>query len=125
VAFVALLAGIESAAAATPLLAQVFNAIADAYEPVITTYGVTRLDMDIEGMSLSNSAGIDRRNRSAESPDAPGLQNDGSYVTLREEAGRGRTRSGQQTAAKAGSVAVEGYARRSCVRLVSFFARHG
>jgi hypothetical protein len=39
------------------------NSIADAYKSVITTYDVTRLDMDIEGKSLSNSAGIDRRNK--------------------------------------------------------------
>jgi hypothetical protein len=37
--------------------------IAAAYESVITTYGVTRLDMDVEAKSLNNSAGIDRRNR--------------------------------------------------------------
>jgi Glycosyl hydrolases family 18 len=37
--------------------------IAAAYEDVITTYGVTRLDMDVEARSLSNSAGIDRRNK--------------------------------------------------------------
>jgi Glycosyl hydrolases family 18 len=38
-------------------------AIASAYEQVVTTYDVTRLDMDIEGRSLTRSAGIDRRNR--------------------------------------------------------------
>jgi hypothetical protein len=37
--------------------------IAAAYESVITTYGVTRLDMDVEAKSLNNSAGIDRRNK--------------------------------------------------------------
>ncbi|MET8506585.1 glycosyl hydrolase family 18 protein [Streptomyces sp. NPDC004787] len=37
--------------------------IADAYEKVLTTYDVTRLDMDIEVDSLDNSAGIDRRNK--------------------------------------------------------------
>jgi len=36
--------------------------IAQAYENVITTYGVTRLDMDVEAKSLNNTAGIDRRN---------------------------------------------------------------
>jgi hypothetical protein len=36
--------------------------IAAAYESVITTYGVTRLDMDVEAKSLNNTAGIDRRN---------------------------------------------------------------
>jgi hypothetical protein len=39
------------------------NKIAAAYESVITTYGVTRLDMDVEAKSLDNSAGIDRRNK--------------------------------------------------------------
>ena len=37
--------------------------IAAAYEKVITTYDVSRLDMDIEVDSLNNSAGIDRRNK--------------------------------------------------------------
>ncbi len=39
------------------------NAIAAAYEGVITTYDVSRLDMDIEGASLGRSNGIDRRNK--------------------------------------------------------------
>ena len=38
-------------------------AIAAAYEYVITTYNVTRLDLDTEDNSLTNNAGIDRRNR--------------------------------------------------------------
>ena len=38
-------------------------AIAVAYEQVVTTYDVTRLDMDIEGRSLTRTAGIDRRNK--------------------------------------------------------------
>jgi len=37
--------------------------IAAAYEKVVTTYNVTRLDMDVEDNSLSNLAGIDRRNK--------------------------------------------------------------
>lgn len=39
--------------------------IAQVYENVITTYGVTRLDFDVESNpgSLSNQAGIDRRNK--------------------------------------------------------------
>ncbi|MEY9951846.1 chitinase [Leifsonia sp. EB34] len=37
--------------------------IALAYENVITTYKVQRLDFDIEADSLSNPAGIDRRNQ--------------------------------------------------------------
>lgn len=39
------------------------NAIATAYEQLVTTYDVTRLDMDIEGRSLTKPAGIDRRNK--------------------------------------------------------------
>ncbi|WP_030752127.1 glycosyl hydrolase family 18 protein [Streptomyces griseus] len=39
------------------------NQIADAYEKVLTTYDVTRLDMDIEVDSLDNAAGVDRRNK--------------------------------------------------------------
>ncbi len=35
--------------------------IARAYESVVTTYGVTRLDMDVEANSLTNPAGIARR----------------------------------------------------------------
>ena len=37
--------------------------IAAAYEKVITTYNVTRLDMDVEDKSLDNLPGIDRRNK--------------------------------------------------------------
>jgi hypothetical protein len=37
--------------------------IAADYEQVITTLGVTRLDMDVEAKSLDNTAGIDRRNQ--------------------------------------------------------------
>jgi hypothetical protein len=39
------------------------NQIAADYEQVITTLGVTRLDMDVESSSLNNTAGIDRRNK--------------------------------------------------------------
>jgi Glycosyl hydrolases family 18 len=39
------------------------SAIAAAYESVVTTYDVTRLDMDIEGRSLTRTDGIDRRNK--------------------------------------------------------------
>jgi GH18 family chitinase len=39
------------------------NAIAAAYEDVITRYDVTRLDMDVEGRSLNRTDGIDRRNK--------------------------------------------------------------
>ncbi|PJN39675.1 chitinase [Streptomyces sp. CB02959] len=37
--------------------------IAATYEKVITTYDVTRLDMDIEADSLDDSAAVDRRNK--------------------------------------------------------------
>jgi Glycosyl hydrolases family 18 len=37
--------------------------IAAAYEKVIATYNVSRLDMDIEDISLDNTAAIDRRNQ--------------------------------------------------------------
>jgi len=37
--------------------------IAADYESVITTLGVTRLDMDVESNSLNNTAGINRRNQ--------------------------------------------------------------
>jgi len=39
------------------------NAIAAAYEDVISRYDVTRLDMDVEGRSLNRTDGIDRRNK--------------------------------------------------------------
>jgi len=38
-------------------------AIAAAYEQVIDTYHVTRLDLDTEDKSLTNPAGVDRRNK--------------------------------------------------------------
>jgi Glycosyl hydrolases family 18 len=37
--------------------------IAADYESLITTYHITRLDMDVEANSLTNTAGIDRRNQ--------------------------------------------------------------
>jgi hypothetical protein len=39
------------------------NSIAQAYENVVSTYGVTRIDLDTEDNSLTDSAGIDRRNK--------------------------------------------------------------
>jgi hypothetical protein len=39
------------------------NQIAADYEQVVTTLGVTRLDMDVESASLNNTAGITRRNQ--------------------------------------------------------------
>ncbi|MGH3157949.1 MAG: glycosyl hydrolase family 18 protein, partial [Streptosporangiaceae bacterium] len=38
------------------------NSIAQVYENVITTYNVSRIDLDIEGDSLTNTAGVNRRN---------------------------------------------------------------
>jgi hypothetical protein len=39
------------------------NQIAAAFEQVVTTYNVTRLDLDVEVQALNNTAGIDRRNK--------------------------------------------------------------
>jgi hypothetical protein len=39
------------------------DAIASVYESLVTTYGVTRIDLDIEADSINNAAGIDRRNK--------------------------------------------------------------
>ena len=39
------------------------NQIAADYESVITTLGVTRLDMDVEAKSLNDTAGVNRRNQ--------------------------------------------------------------
>ena len=39
------------------------GSIATAYEQLVTIYDVTRLDMDIEGRSLTKPDGIDRRNK--------------------------------------------------------------
>lgn len=39
------------------------NSIAAAYEELVTRYKVTRIDMDIEGRSLTKTDGIDRRNK--------------------------------------------------------------
>ena len=39
------------------------QSIAAAYESAITTYNVSRLDMDVEGRSLTKTDGIDRRNK--------------------------------------------------------------
>jgi hypothetical protein len=37
-------------------------AIAQVYESLITTYNITRIDLDVEGDSITNAAGINRRN---------------------------------------------------------------
>ena len=39
------------------------KSIASVYEGLVTTYGVTRIDLDVEADSISNTAGIDRRNK--------------------------------------------------------------
>jgi hypothetical protein len=39
------------------------DAIASVYESLVKTYGVTRIDLDIEADSINNTAGIDRRNK--------------------------------------------------------------
>jgi Glycosyl hydrolases family 18 len=39
------------------------NQVAAAMEEVVTTYNVTRLDLDVEVAALNNTAGIDRRNK--------------------------------------------------------------
>jgi hypothetical protein len=39
------------------------SSILAAYQELVTTYNVSRIDMDIEGRSLTNTAGIDRRNQ--------------------------------------------------------------
>ncbi|MFE9450035.1 chitinase [Streptomyces sp. NPDC006739] len=39
------------------------DAIAKVYESLVTTYGVTRIDLDVEADSLNNAAGIDRRDK--------------------------------------------------------------
>jgi hypothetical protein len=39
------------------------DSIASVYESLVTTYGVTRIDLDIEADSINNTAGIDRRNK--------------------------------------------------------------
>ncbi len=38
------------------------SSIAQVYEDVITTYNVPRIDLDVEGTSLTDTAGINRRN---------------------------------------------------------------
>ena len=53
------------------LLRQRATSIAAAYEQLVTTYDVSRLDMDIEGRSLTKTDGIDRRNKAIKL--APGL----------------------------------------------------
>ena len=51
------------------------QAIAADYEQVITTLGVTRLDMDVESSALNNTAGINRRNEAIAMTEAWATQN--------------------------------------------------
>jgi Glycosyl hydrolases family 18 len=46
------------------------SAIAQVYESLITTYHVTRIDLDIEGDSVTNTAGINRRNEAVAQTEA-------------------------------------------------------
>lgn len=46
------------------------DSIAKVYESLITTYHVSRIDLDIEGTSLSNAAGINRRNEAVAKTEA-------------------------------------------------------
>jgi hypothetical protein len=46
------------------------NAIAQVYESLITTYNVPRIDLDIEGTSLTDTAGINRRNEAVAETEA-------------------------------------------------------
>lgn len=39
------------------------DAIAKVYESLVTTYGISRIDLDIEADSINNTAGVDRRNK--------------------------------------------------------------
>jgi hypothetical protein len=46
------------------------SSIAKVYEKVITTYNVSRIDLDIEENSLTNTAGINRRNQAVAKTEA-------------------------------------------------------
>lgn len=46
------------------------SSIAKVYEKVITTYNVSRIDLDIEQKSLANAAGINRRNKAVAQTEA-------------------------------------------------------
>jgi len=39
------------------------DSIAAVYEGLVKTYGITRIDLDVEADSINNTAGIDRRNK--------------------------------------------------------------
>ncbi|HXO25548.1 MAG TPA: hypothetical protein VN870_13265 [Streptosporangiaceae bacterium] len=46
------------------------SSIAQVYESLITTYNVPRIDLDIEGTSVTNTAGINRRNEAVAQTEA-------------------------------------------------------
>jgi hypothetical protein len=46
------------------------SSIAQVYESLITTYNVPRIDLDIEGTSLSDTAGVNRRNEAVAQTEA-------------------------------------------------------
>jgi hypothetical protein len=46
------------------------SAIAKVYEQLATTYHITRIDLDVEGDSLTNTAGIQRRNEAVAQTEA-------------------------------------------------------
>jgi hypothetical protein len=46
------------------------SAIAKVYEQLVTTYNVTRIDLDVEADSLTNTAGIERRNEAISQTEA-------------------------------------------------------
>jgi hypothetical protein len=46
------------------------SAIAGVYESLVTTYHVTRIDLDVEADSLTNTAGIERRNEAVAQTEA-------------------------------------------------------
>ena len=48
------------------------DSIAKVYESLVTTYHITRIDLDVEGDSVSNSAGIERRNEAVAQAEAWG-----------------------------------------------------
>jgi Glycosyl hydrolases family 18 len=48
------------------------DAIAKVYESLVTTYHITRIDLDVEGDSVTNTAGIQRRNEAIAEAEAWG-----------------------------------------------------
>ncbi len=46
------------------------DAIAKVYESLVTTYHISRIDLDIEGTAVTNTAGIERRNQAVAQAEA-------------------------------------------------------